>query len=484
MVAPSDFAADADFGGRPRTDRTDQILFWLGVAGWLAAMALTWPSSLSFGDEVGYVGEARLLLEGRVHPLANSPGVWVPTPSGGVAQYNLLLPLLIAPVLAVLPRAIFIGSILAAIVLCWMGSCVLRAWGRSPLWALIILAHPTIAILSRTVMADLMFALFAVLAWWSLGRSHRVATVLSFVGLIAIKPIGVTLAFALTAGEAARLWPEIRQRDARAMARIRLAMVAIAAGLVAMASSNLITTGRLWFGYRYLFLTTPPFWYTYLPSTGVSHLRSLLLNPPLLIAGIWPFWRRRDYGVVLLVLGMTLMMSFFFYVDFGKSALDSLVLSPRLILPAFAFLLIGYAECLAQLGHRIGHKVAAFFSTEVLAKLSRACLVLAPAIVAFGIGGRHKRWQEPMGQALAVATEVTSRLHVDELWLNYTAGKAGLLFRGRVRMLDDSGRPKVILCNSQDESYRASVVRFDCARPGYRLEASVNAFQVMVRDSD
>jgi len=89
-----------------------------------------------------------------------------------------------------------------------------------------------------------------------------------------------------------------------------------------------------------------------------------------------------------------------------------------------------------------------------------------------------------MGQALAVATEVTSRLHVDELWLNYTAGKAGLLFRGRVRMLDDSGRPKVILCNSQDESYRASVVRFDCARPGYRLEASVNAFQVMVRDSD
>ena len=48
--------------------RNQEALFLLGAAAWLLAMLLRWPTTLSFGDEIGYLGQTKLFFEGRLHP--------------------------------------------------------------------------------------------------------------------------------------------------------------------------------------------------------------------------------------------------------------------------------------------------------------------------------------------------------------------------------------------------------------------------------
>jgi hypothetical protein len=45
-------------------------------------------------------------------------------------------------------------------------------------------------------------------------------------------------------------------------------------------------------------------------------------------------------------------MCFYFFVDHGRTKIETLVLAPRLLLPAVAFLLVGYAEMAAGLAAR------------------------------------------------------------------------------------------------------------------------------------
>ncbi|HET6284001.1 MAG TPA: hypothetical protein VFH73_23800 [Polyangia bacterium] len=463
--------ADGFYPRTPAPRDWTNVLFFAGIASWIVAMLITWPLSLSFGDEIGYVGQAKLFLEGRLHVAANTPGVWVRTPNGLVAQYTLMVPLLITPLLALLPRAVFISGAAAAVGLAWIGGRALRSWGRNPLWALIILAHPTIVIISRTVMSDLLLAFFAVAAWWSLRNDRRIVTVLSFVALTATKPIGFLLGLALVVGEGATMWRALQIRQPAALSRMRLGVVAFAAGLAATVASNLVSTGKLWFGYNLAFLGTPPFWFRYLTVSGPVHLLSVLLNPPLLIAGVWTFWRQRDFGPLLVIFGMGTMMSFYYFVDFGTNWFESLVLSPRLILPVIAFLMIGYTNALAALWERLGRRQ----------RSAVPVLLLLPALIALGIGTRHRKWQEPMAKALAAASVIARRVGAPELWLTDNACKAGLLYDGPTRLLDATSNPAVILCSTRPASYRQPMGTYTCDLPGYRSEAAADGFEVLVR---
>src|SRR5258708_23607227 len=102
-----------------------------------------------------------------------------------------------------------------------------------------------------------------------------------------------------------------------------------------------------------------------------------MLCPPLLIAGVLPFWRRRDFAAVFAIGGTIAMFSIYFFADWGIGFFDSLVLSRRLIMPAVAFLLVGYADLLAQL-----------FARLPVARLARVAAVLGPA--GKGLGGCFK----------------------------------------------------------------------------------------------
>jgi hypothetical protein len=296
--------------------------------------------------------------------------------------------------------------------------------------------------------------------------------------VVATKPIGFLLALAILAGEAARLVPRL-SAGAPSPSRVLTAVVGLLVGLELAVALNELAAGQLWFGYSHEFLATPPFWLSHFGSVAPVYARSLLLVPPLLIAGVWPFWRRRDLGPGLVIAGLTLLMSFYFFVDRGRSWVDTLVLGPRLILPAVAFLLIGYADLLAGLAAR----------RPWLRPVVSAALVVAPAALALAISIRHHRWQEPQGAALATATRLTAEAHSQELGMTIGAEKVGVLFPGHTSWVlgPKAARrptaPPVVICSARTWSYRSPDVPMRCELPGYADRVTQGDFHFLVRQN-
>src|SRR5262245_31466257 len=83
--------------------------FRLALAALVVAALVRWPVSLSFSDEVGYVGQARLFLSGRIAPTPSDPGVFERLDGGAlVSRYPLFIPAVVAPLAAVHPRMVFV----------------------------------------------------------------------------------------------------------------------------------------------------------------------------------------------------------------------------------------------------------------------------------------------------------------------------------------------------------------------------------------
>ena len=440
---------------------------------WLVVMILYWPAGLSFGDDVGYLGEAKLILAGRVLPRPDDVGFWVQTAHGWLPKYPLFVSLLMLPLVAVTPRAAFVVGMAAAIGLGWIGSRILKSWGSNPVWALLLIAHPTVVILARTAMADVPLSVFALGAWWALRQHRRAATVLFLMALIATKATGFVLGFALALGDLLRLLPALCARDRDAWARVRTIAAGLLAGFTLLFATNEISAGGLWFAYDNTFLGTPPFWFTYFPKSAPAHLRTFLLLPPLLILGALPFWRRREWGPLCLIFGFGTMMCFYFFVDFGTTRLETLILAPRLVLPIVSFLLVGYADLLATLARR-------FLRGE---RFTALVLVAGTAAMVLVIDIRHRRWQAPMAEALRAATDATRDLGVHELGLTPEAAKAGLLFSGPTSFVERSNpKTAVVLCTVRSASYREpSDGPYSCALPGYRSYRRVGDYDVLVR---
>ena len=350
-------------------------------------------------------------------------------------------------------------------------SRALRAWGRSPRWALLALAHPSIVLIARTAMADLLLSALALSAWWALrGRRSAVAATLLLL-VVGIKPTGILIALALLVGEGAR------SRGDRSAARpLAWSAAGIVAGVIITAILNLLACGQLWFGYGDALATVGiPTWSPrYLLTTAPTYLASLLLLPPLLLpAGVWLLWRRRELGPLLVICGLTGMMCVYFFVDTGRSRLETLVLAPRLLLPVFAFLILGYADGLASLADRLPRLAPAFTGG----------LLLLPAVVAVSVSMPHHRWQKSGAAALSASTDLIAHLGGGPLGLTFEAAKAGLLYRGETRMVlkDSPEAPSVALCSTKAPSYRASFRPAPCDLTGYREDATFNDFSVLVR---
>jgi hypothetical protein len=456
------------------------LLLTLGALLWLVALLARWPLAVSFGDEVGYLAEVRMMLDGRLRPLAESPGVWVVTDHGAVSKFPLLLPLILTPLFAIHPRLVFAAGAAAALGLTFVASRILKAWGRSPLWALIVLAHPSIVIMSRTVMADLPLAAFAVASWWALRQGRRVPTMVFFALVVATKATGFAIAAVLLAGEALRCRAEIRQRERAILQRLAWAAGGIAAGVVLTAGLNLLSIGRVWFVYReaHAYLAKPSFWPTHLRTSAPAHIASLLLVPPGLIAGAWPFWKRRDLGPLVVALGLPAMMCFYFFIDTGRQMFETLVMSPRLILPAVAFLLVGYADLVAGL---------ASYLLRVLPRVARSLAVwagvLGPAVLGFAVSARHRAWQEPSALALAAASKIIAARGGgprQDLGLTHAATKAGVLFPGSISWVGINGnQPDVVVCSTQSSSYRMPGQTASCDLPGYDDAVDSGTFHVL-----
>jgi hypothetical protein len=447
----------------------------LGSALWALVLLIRWPTALSFGDEVGYVGQIRLVLQGRFRPFPADPGIWLATAHGSVAKYPYFASLLQAPLFLINPRLLFVVGLLAAWALTFVAARALRMWGQPPVWALVILMHPTVTLLARTAMTDLLLAALVVGAWWAARRDRVVwATVLAGAAS-ATKVNGFVIVTGLLAGEAMRDLEALRRRHGPSIRRIGGLALGIAVGLAVTVVLNYAASGTAWFAYDAALkdLKTPPFHPGHLLTTAPVHLASLLLVPPLLLAGAWRLWKRRELGALVAAGGLILMMSCYYFVDRGRSFVETLLLSPRLILPAIAFLLIGYADLCATTVRRVAE------SPRLQLLVS-----LAPFLIALPISIRHRAWQAPEAQALAAANRAVAEGGQNVLGLTFTSTKPGMLFAGRTVAIESGTRPEVILCGSQYLSYRSPDDpggAYDCNLPGYQRIEAVGSYSVLRR---
>ena len=286
--------------------RRDVLLFAFGAAVWLAVQIATWPAALSFGDEVGYMGQSRALLAGHVRPLPEDPGHWVEGDHGRVGKYPLFLPLIAAPICALTPRLVFGIGIASALALAGVAACLLRLWGRSPVWGLLLLAHPTVVMISRTLMVDVMLSAFTVGAWYALARDRRVlASVLTALVVLA-KPTGILIAGALIAGEAVRLYPTLPRR--RLLGWLATMGIGIVGAAALAAVLNVISTGTPRYGYSQEDVGAPLFSLAHIPHRLPWHAAGLLLCPPLVVVGALSLWRRRAFGPLAAVIGLVAAM--------------------------------------------------------------------------------------------------------------------------------------------------------------------------------
>jgi hypothetical protein len=459
--------------GNRRGSRDDARVLTVGLVAWLVATVVWWPAVASFADEVGYLGGARIVLDGRLTPAAGDVGIWLPAAARSVPKYPLMPSVLLAPLLAVWPKAVFALGIAAAIASSLLAAHVLRSWGRDPTWALLVVAHPTVVIIARTAMTDVPLCALALATWWAFRRDRLVLTVALCTVLCAVKVTGGIVAGLLLGGDLLRRLPALRRREPEAVRALVAAFAGLAAGAAVVVGGNELTTGTPWFAYEHGGIK--PFSPAHFAATAPMQLLNVLVIPPLLVLGAVPYWRRRELGPLALICGFGGLMCFYFFVDGGRSRLETLILAPRLLLPVVVFLLIGYADLLADLTRRLaGGPVLRLF------------LVAASPASAVAIGVVHARWQRPAAAALAATERITREVGSDELGVTPEADKAAIVFPGRVQRFDRAGKPAtVVLCSDRPASYRAAAPAsstLTCELPGYRPRFRDGGFTVLVRD--
>ena len=444
--------------------------FRAALAALLVLALARWPESLSYSDEVGYVGQARVLLSGRISPTASDPGVFERQEGGGlVSRYPLFAPLLIAPLVALDPRTVFALGIASLLAVLWIAASILDRWRHPRALALLFAVHPTFVVLGFTTMVDL-FLVAVTLAAFALGEQRPRLAALPYALMVLAKPVGVLIAAALVCGSAIARWKASRAAGPAVRGAV-WPVLGISVGGIAAVSLNWLSWQHLGYSYDALHehLGGPVFSLTYLARTAPVYLLSLaVLFPGMLILGPWGLWRRRCYGPLLAVVGLIVLMASYFFFDHGRSRLETVVLAQRLILPASAFLILGYADVLAPL-----------FRRATVARVLSISLVVTSAMVVFAVGTRLRGWQRDAHDAVGSARDELARRNADTLGTTESAMKAALMYRGPVVLVRAaSASPPVVICNVASGSYRFDMGR-SCDLPGYEPVTAHGTFRVL-----
>ncbi len=437
----------------------------VGVLLWALVALATWPSALTFIDEAGYAGQARMALDGMFRPLETSPCIYLPTDQGLLAKYPLTLPLAIAPLFAVHPSVSFLLGFFAAASLTIGLAKTLESRGIRPAWGLLVLVHPAVQLLSKTLMADLLLSVGLFFAWQAMQKNRRGAMLWMSALVVAIKPTGIPLIAAMIAGEAVA-----RLRSARSLQPVLWPILGAGIGLFSVVGFNLLATGTPWYAYQWAHDHVEQFSPSHFLTSSPAHLRTLLLLPPGLVLGAFFLWRRRDYGPLCAALAHFVWMSGYYYVDAGSNLIESMLVGARLMLPAIVLLFVGYSELLASVFDRVR-----------LTKAIGWMLLLAVAVMSLGIGVAQQRLHRPLREA-RVAAERLADQHDGRIGTTFDALKAAALSSREV-VYWSGADPSVcvLLCNTVSFS-RQLDRRPSCDFDGFRQQEQIGTFRILIRE--
>jgi hypothetical protein len=317
-----------------------RVLFLLAAA-YLLLFVYFYPPIHGIEDESGYINQAfvwqhsSITSDGagydRLADFENYGGRNVSFRNPGRA-------LTLLPFLSVLgARSIFFSSALIHLLTVLGAALLLTRLGKSPLWAVLILFHPTLALYSRTVMSDELSGLLLLLA--VLAVTNR-----SMQGLLA----GLALSGAVvTRYHAAVVVPFFLIVLLKDKGLRQAFMCAVVTGLcaVGIVAYNYLTLGNLTGGYT----NKVTFGVQFLPFNLKFYLPALLLLWPLqLLAPAFDRSRLQWYfrACVLPVFGL---LTLYFYHESGESLVQTLVLGQRLLLTILPLWIVSYAYTIDSL---------------------------------------------------------------------------------------------------------------------------------------
>jgi len=332
-------------GDPPAAGRRAWIVLAALMLGYAALFVAYYPPLAGVEDEVGFLNQALVWSRGSV--TAEGAG-W---PDGlvdfmehrgrHVSTRHPGRSLVALPFLAVggVP-ATFASGLLLHLAMTAVGACLLARLGRSPLWAALLLFHPTLVLYSRTVMADGPAGAGLLLAALAVVSDAPVAAGLA-VGLAAAMRYHAALTLPLVALNFVD--PGDSARPACVLRRWRNALACVLAGGVAgsaLVAYNLVVYGT----------PTEPFTMrrgVFAAAFLVPHLAFyaaalLVIWPGMLLAPLLDRSRIRWLvrGVIVVFLGPLL---FYYFHDRGARWLETAVLGQRLIQVALPLWVVSYA---------------------------------------------------------------------------------------------------------------------------------------------
>jgi hypothetical protein len=319
---------------QPHNARTHWLILGALIAGYFVLFFFYYPRSAGIEDEVDFLNQAIVLSHGAFSAEGagfKEVGFFIERQGRHVSWRNPGRALLTVPFLWLggIAFAFFSGALIHALLVVASG-LVLNGLGRSPVWAALILYHPTFSLYSRTLMADepaalcLMLALAASLLLsrpgiW-VGLALGAAIVFRYHAAVVLVPFSV--AFYLSGGK-------------REAARCLLAAGGILGPLIAY---NLYLLGN-------------PFGPTFQGSFSLAYVKENLSFYAPSLCLIWPLMllsplfapRRIRNECCAICWPLFLVVLFYFWRDRGATFAESLVLGQRLLQPALPFWIIAYA---------------------------------------------------------------------------------------------------------------------------------------------
>lgn len=355
------------------------------VAGLLAVYVLAFlvfpPPAVTVVDENNYIRQAQLILSGSTTIEIEDPFTGQPTRIRTLNDYPLGTATLLLPFVAVSGRD---GAAYLSLLCLVLGVAVTARWlyeaGRSPLWAVLVLAYPATAVMGRVAMSEAPSLALTALGLWLFWRGTRTgAAAFAGAGLVA----GFSFAFreANVLVFAAFFLGALCRRDSGAWALVP-------AGLVGLAF-RLVSAG-LFFGDPFFAKAPDPFSLSSLPSTLPLYALSLLVFFPggALAAALYRGERRPE------LLG-TVVLFVLFHLAYSYSALESglakrLILGPRYFVPLLPVLAFASAELWPRLAARASPRLRTVTESVLRFGLPAALATLAVGLVALNWG--HATW--------------------------------------------------------------------------------------------
>ncbi len=394
-------------GARPRWH-------WLGL--WAATMAYivifwaNYPPIAGIEDEVGFINQALVFSKGSI----SSEGAGYHQPlfdfiearGRHVSWRNPGRSLMLVPFLELGGyHAIFASGALIHVLLALVAGLILARMGRSPLWAILVLCHPTLALYSRTIMGDagaalgLLLALYAIVACrkpglWA-GLAIGGAAVMRYQAGLALPFVAAAMAFTL---------PIARPK----FEGLKCLLSGGAIGLL-IVLFNLYVFGN------------------FVGRTSQGYFSAEFIGPHLLFYGgallaLWPLmllapaWDRSPQRFVVWALTLPIIALFipYYYLDTRPTWIETLIVGQRLIQPVLPVWIVCYAWV-------IGERLA---SWGKLPRWRLAIGLLGTAGLLAMVGKIFHAHQHHLNELVAVRNVITAKVENGSLLAcNETAEK-------------------------------------------------------------